>query len=259
MLHHALAGFAPPVASGADPYADVDGNNPDFVVDFPSMYFRKNFLDTTFAGIFSHSRTGTADYRDSDGNLQTAADGEPRTAHHVFNGSTWVNEGMLVDPTIGETLAILASSFTPGVNPVTYHMKGTVSFADDGNLVRLLDRESNGLNEIEIILSTIGSFSGNLLVQIQQSSKTSGSYSFDRHYLSPGNNVPFNVAFSADGTVANFAEGGTAAEEIAADALPNLDAQNIDLFTSSYAGTISLIRGWSGFAADSTQIGPITS
>ena len=52
---------------------------------------------SALSDITTFARTGTATYVDSDGVLQTAADGVPRTAHHLWDGTAWVNAGLLLE------------------------------------------------------------------------------------------------------------------------------------------------------------------
>jgi hypothetical protein len=52
---------------------------------------------TTFSDLLTFTRSGSATYVDSTGTLQTAADGEPRIGHHIWDGSEWVNEGLLLE------------------------------------------------------------------------------------------------------------------------------------------------------------------
>jgi hypothetical protein len=80
---------------GKRPYA-IDGVfNPELVFDFPKDYYRTNSVSKTFANAITHTRASTATYVDADGILQTAASGVPRIGYHVWNGSAWVNEGLL--------------------------------------------------------------------------------------------------------------------------------------------------------------------
>jgi hypothetical protein len=65
------------------------------VLDFDDEYYRVDGGDTTFASAITHTRASTATYVDSTGTLQTAAINQPRLGHHVWNGTAWVNEGLL--------------------------------------------------------------------------------------------------------------------------------------------------------------------
>jgi hypothetical protein len=73
----------------------VLGFFPELVLDFDEeKYFTKK-RPSTFSDAITHTRASTATYVDSTGTLQTAAINEPRVGHHVWNGSAWVNEGLL--------------------------------------------------------------------------------------------------------------------------------------------------------------------
>lgn len=79
-----------------DPYA-VAGLQPPLVAAFRDGYFRANGAPLGFADLFTFARTGTATYFDSTGTLRTAADGEPRLGHHVYEGGQWVNKGLRIE------------------------------------------------------------------------------------------------------------------------------------------------------------------
>ena len=71
------------------------GFNPALVFDFKNDYFRKAGADTTFSSAMTHTRASSANMVNSSGTLVTAANNVPRTGHHIYNGSAWVNEGIL--------------------------------------------------------------------------------------------------------------------------------------------------------------------
>ncbi len=69
---------------------------------------------TTFADLLTFTRSGSATYVDSTGTLQTAADGEPRIGHHVWDGSQWVNEGLLIESESRTNLFLNSGDFSGG-------------------------------------------------------------------------------------------------------------------------------------------------
>lgn len=88
--------FSPVFGASLSPYA-VAGFDPSLVFDFGENYYRTSGIASTFPSAITHSRASEATYTDSTGTLQTAAVNEPRIGHHVYNGSAWVNEGVLVE------------------------------------------------------------------------------------------------------------------------------------------------------------------
>ena len=80
----------------ADLYA-IGGQSPKLVADFANDYYRVASNDSTFANAITFSRSSLATYVDSNGVIQTAASGVARVGHHVYNGTSWVNEGLLVE------------------------------------------------------------------------------------------------------------------------------------------------------------------
>jgi hypothetical protein len=73
----------------------VNGFDPALVFDFKGNYFRKNATDSTFGASITHTRASSATMTNSSGVLVTVGNNVPRTGHHVYNGSAWVNEGIL--------------------------------------------------------------------------------------------------------------------------------------------------------------------
>ena len=73
----------------------VNSFDPDFVLDFKNSYYRKGGTDSTLSGSVTHARASSATMTNSSGILVTVGNNVARTGHHVYNGSAWVNEGIL--------------------------------------------------------------------------------------------------------------------------------------------------------------------
>ena len=73
----------------------VNGKNPALAFDFVNSYYRNSGNDSTFANSINHSRASSATMTNSSGNIVSVGIGVPRLDHHVYNGSAWVNEGIL--------------------------------------------------------------------------------------------------------------------------------------------------------------------
>jgi len=73
----------------------VPGYDPALVFDFKNSYYRKGGASTTFSSAITHSRASSATMVNSSGTLVTVGNNVPRTGHHIYNGSAWVNEGIL--------------------------------------------------------------------------------------------------------------------------------------------------------------------
>ena len=71
------------------------GSNPALVFDFKNDYFRKSATASTFAASITHARASSATMMNASGTLVTVGNNVPRTGHHIYNGSAWVNEGIL--------------------------------------------------------------------------------------------------------------------------------------------------------------------
>lgn len=89
------------------------------------------YVDALFDDLFTFTRTGTATYVDSAGLIQTAATGVPRLGNHVWSGSAWVNEGILLEVKAATNLLLnsnaLSTQTTPALTavPHTLHFTGT--------------------------------------------------------------------------------------------------------------------------------------
>ena len=101
-------------AGAIAPYT-VLGISPHFVADFVEGEYVKNAGGSTFANAITHTRASTATYVDADGILQTAATNVPRIGHHVWNGSAWVNEGLLHESEARTNLLLRSEEFDDAV------------------------------------------------------------------------------------------------------------------------------------------------
>lgn len=86
--------------------------------------------NTAFGDIFTFSRSGSATYIDSSGVIQTAATGVARRNHHEWNGSSWVNKGLLLETDSATNLlhttnALVTQSLSVTAQPYTLHFTGT--------------------------------------------------------------------------------------------------------------------------------------
>ena len=126
-----LSGFSTPFGThGALSAYAVGSFEPEFVLDFEQEYYRTGGTATTFSGAVSFSRISNATYVDSTGTLQTAAPGVARVGHHVYNGSAWVNEGVLVESEARTNLllnsgTLATQNVTVTAQAYTLHFTGT--------------------------------------------------------------------------------------------------------------------------------------
>jgi hypothetical protein len=89
----------------------ASGLLPELILDFSREFYKTNAGIKTFANTITHTRASTATYVDSTGTLQTAAINEPRVGHHVWNGSAWVNEGLLHESEARTNLLLRSEEF----------------------------------------------------------------------------------------------------------------------------------------------------
>ncbi len=88
------------------------GFNPALVFDFKGNYFRKSATDSTFAASITHARASSATMMNASGTLVTVGNNVPRTGHHIYNGSAWVNEGILHESEARTNLQVQSGDFS---------------------------------------------------------------------------------------------------------------------------------------------------
>jgi hypothetical protein len=90
----------------------VLGYDPALVFDFKGNYFRKIATASTFAASITHTRASSATMVNASGTLVTVGNNVPRTGHHIYNGSAWVNEGILHESEARTNLVPNSNAFT---------------------------------------------------------------------------------------------------------------------------------------------------
>jgi hypothetical protein len=71
------------------------GFEPKLVFNFKTDTYKTGGATTTFSSAITHTRASSATMMNSSGTLVTVGNNVPRTGHHIYNGSAWVNEGIL--------------------------------------------------------------------------------------------------------------------------------------------------------------------
>lgn len=111
-LSDGIANFVPSAGPSLSDF-EVDGNAPEVIADFSQGFYAKTGVEQTgFSDVFSFARTGTATYFDSSGVLQEAATGVARENHHTFNGTSWVNKGLLLESEARTNMLERSEDFT---------------------------------------------------------------------------------------------------------------------------------------------------
>ena len=95
---------------------NVNGLTPEVVADFTRGFYRTGGATTTFADMFTFARASGATYTDANGVLQTAASGVARVGNHVYDGSAWINEGLLLESEARTNLILQSSDFATSWN-----------------------------------------------------------------------------------------------------------------------------------------------
>ena len=89
----------------------VNGKTPPLAFDFVNSYYRNSGVDSTFANSINHSRASIATMINSAGNLVTVGTNDPRIGHHIYNGTAWVNEGILHESQARTNLLTYSNDF----------------------------------------------------------------------------------------------------------------------------------------------------
>ena len=94
----------------------VNGKNPLLAFDFVNNYYRNLGVDSTFSNSFTYSRASQARMTNSSGVIVSVGSNVPRLGHHVWNGSAWVNEGLLHESEARTNLVPHSEDFSTTTN-----------------------------------------------------------------------------------------------------------------------------------------------
>ena len=103
---------------------------PPLVLDFKLNTYKKENVLTTLSSAVTHARASSATMTNSSGVLVTVGNNVPRTGHHIYNGSTWVNEGILHESEARTNLLLNSGTLstqnvTVSATPYTLSFTGT--------------------------------------------------------------------------------------------------------------------------------------
>ena len=94
----------------------VNGKTPLLAFDFVNNYYRNLGVDSTFSNSITYSRASQARMTNSSGVIVSVGSGVPRLGHHVWNGSAWVNEGLLHESEARTNLVPHSEDFSTTTN-----------------------------------------------------------------------------------------------------------------------------------------------
>jgi hypothetical protein len=130
--------------------------DPELVADFASGFYAQDSAASTFADLLTFARASDATYVDSSGNIQTTSSGTARTGHHKWNGSAWVNKGLLLESEARTNLITHSEDFTDASwaesNTATLAVDAT---GPDGetSAVTLVDSGAGGTGQVRVFQS----------------------------------------------------------------------------------------------------------
>jgi len=136
-----------------DMFSYYRSSSADLWLNFKDELFLQDLNLKSFSDVVTHTRASTATYVDADGILQTAATNVPRIGHHVWNGSAWVNEGLLHESEArtnlllnSDTLSTQSVTVTAAAHTLHFTGTGTITLSGvstDGPLVGTGTGENN--------------------------------------------------------------------------------------------------------------------
>ncbi len=125
------------------PYSE-GGLFPRLVLDFDDNKYVTDVGSVTFADAFTaaspkltYTCASTSTMVNSSGNIVSVAAGTPRVGHHVYSGSAWVNEGLLIESEARTNLVTYSEDFA---NAAWLKTDATIS----GTLTSSPDGQTNG-------------------------------------------------------------------------------------------------------------------
>ena len=111
----------------------INGFDPALVFDFKGDYYKTGGATTTFSSAITHARASSATMVNASGTLVTVGNNVPRTGHHIYNGSAWVNEGILHESE-ARTNLLLNSGTLSTQSATVANVANTLSFTGTGTV-----------------------------------------------------------------------------------------------------------------------------
>jgi len=170
----------------------VNGFDPALVFDFKENYYRKGSEDSTLASAVTHSRASNATMVDSTGTLVTVGNDVPRVGHHIYNGSAWVNEGILHE-------SEARTNLIENSNDLTAAEWGVVASSNSANAAVSPDGTSNAN---KVVATT--SFNRHFTYVEKNLQSVSGSHSFSVYVAAAGYGFA-TVCVGSDGALNYYA------------------------------------------------------
>lgn len=109
----------------------VGDDVPTIVADFKRRKYLLSGEFVSFDDMFTHTRSSSATYNDANGNFVTMGSNVPRVGHHVWDGSRYVDRGLLmegqrVNGVTNNTMqgAVVGALDSGGALPTGWHFQG---------------------------------------------------------------------------------------------------------------------------------------
>ena len=148
----ARGGFS---ANGVLPRLALDFKNNSYVLDTGSVSFDAAF--TAGSPKLTYACSSTSTMVNSSGNIVSVAAGTPRVGHHVHNGSSFVNEGLLIESEARTNLVAYSIPNATNWSPIRATISENVSetVAPDGSQTasKGIENTASGTHRIDFVVT----------------------------------------------------------------------------------------------------------
>lgn len=143
------------IANGIQPRLALDFKNNSYVLDTGSVSFDAAF--TAGSPKLTYACSSTSTMVNSSGNIVSVAAGTPRVGHHVHNGSSFVNEGLLIESEARTNLVAYSIPNATNWSPIRATISENVSetVAPDGSQTasKGIENDALGTHRIDFVVT----------------------------------------------------------------------------------------------------------
>ena len=142
------------------PYSE-GGLFPRLALDFDDNKYATDVGSVTFADAFTagspkltYACSSTSTMVNSSGNIVTVAAGTPRVGHHVYSGSSWVNEGLFIESEARTNLitdSIPDSNWSPIRATISENVSGTVAPDGSQTASKGVESSASGTHRVDFV------------------------------------------------------------------------------------------------------------
>ena len=143
------------IANGIQPRLALDFKNNSYVLDTGSVSFDAAF--TAGSPKLTYACSSTSTMVNSSGNIVSVAAGTPRVGHHVHNGSSFVNEGLLIESEARTNLVAYsipnATNWAPIRATISENVSETVAPDGSQTASKGIENDALGTHRIDFVVT----------------------------------------------------------------------------------------------------------